>query len=348
MRTVPYTSVIKRAAALLNGVEIRNGAVAVNDEVSATLGVFLNRRARQVIELAWWPEWMRVEQRQYRPDHDPAMEYAAEAEVFYPPANKYFQSLQAGNLGHLPATFTGTDYVENSAHWAECRNSYTGRRHASGQSLEIGDLVMNPSDGLVYQCREAHLTTPEFDVTKFGVLTPFRRTIDLRAAGETEIGSVPHDGITDRNPDLHPGQTPRRHAERNGEIILLSDAPVKVWVKFRLPVPAWEGASFHEDTRLAAGEQVLWTDGDYYKALSDTEDGQSPATDPEFFEKVPFPWQFREIVAQGAYADLLGKTEGQNEKFAQALAEFEDLIFRELYKLENQEGQKQPLNILTR
>jgi hypothetical protein len=69
-------------------------AGATTDD-QAALRLFINSRYREFYESFFWPEWMTVEKRTFRPAWDGTATYAAGAEAYYWPTQSYFQALVA-------------------------------------------------------------------------------------------------------------------------------------------------------------------------------------------------------------------------------------------------------------
>lgn len=317
MRRVTYKSVLVATAGLWTGEQ------APSAQDAAVMNVFINSRAREFWESFWWPEVMVAERRQFRPDWLIGTTYGAPSataavEVYYPPARKYYQSLRAGNTGNAPATLVGSDYVENSDWWAVSTEDYSGDDWATGKVFTVVDgqgmITRNPADNRYYQCFTAHTAGATFDGTKFGVLTPFVRSIDLEQAGQTKIGEARF--VWDLDPNVF-----RRWACREQRFDLMTEGLVVrgclpvVYVEFRKRPPSWTGDAYSSVTTYAADGQVYdGTTGDFYRSLVNG-NLNNAVTDTTKWERIDFPYVLSECVRQGAFADLL-RTEKDTEGFA--------------------------------
>jgi hypothetical protein len=70
VRTTPYSALLTQVYSLLNLV-----AADVTAGDKTKINAFLQRRAREAFQFAWWPETMRIEERFYRPDYASATAY---------------------------------------------------------------------------------------------------------------------------------------------------------------------------------------------------------------------------------------------------------------------------------
>src|SRR5262245_55141085 len=181
MRRIPLKAVLQKAEALFHATRTEAGDSNGLDRVDLLTGlVHLDTWATRLWEAFFWPEWTGVEKRQFRQSWSSATNYgaptsSAAVEVYHVRSGKYAQSLRSGNLNQEPSNSSG---VENSAYWALSSASYTADYdHASGLNVAVGDLVRNLDDGRIYQAHTAHTTTSTFDSTKFGILTPFVRSL---------------------------------------------------------------------------------------------------------------------------------------------------------------------------
>jgi len=105
MRTVKLKSVLE-AVCRKEGLD-----VAQIDSVQTDLGSFINFRLRQGWNWEWWPETMVTEQRNYgRGSYFNGVTYALGEIVWDAAGEKYYESLQDGNVGNL---------LSEIAWWAE-------------------------------------------------------------------------------------------------------------------------------------------------------------------------------------------------------------------------------------
>ena len=76
----------------------------------ATLAVYAKLRLETALKRAWWPSWMQIEQRSFKPEYDAATEYA-EGEQVWDGDTKYYTSLADANEGQA---LTDTDWWEEA------------------------------------------------------------------------------------------------------------------------------------------------------------------------------------------------------------------------------------------
>jgi len=340
LRRVTYLSVLELASTLFSG------DPSPDAEDAASLNKFIRRWAREAWEKYFWPEWTPIEKRQFRADWSSATTYSAPTataavEIYYPNAKKYYQSLRGTNTNNTPAT--GAALTENSAFWAESVASYSGDDWAASTVYAVGKRVLNPTDQRYYQCHTAHTSGATFDATKFGILTPFVRSIDYEQTGKTPIGEVKQ--VWDSDPRVFETADPMIF-DLTDTIVVRGTLPI-IYVEFRKRAPDFSGSTYSATATYAVDAQIYFTDGDFYKCLSATSAGESPTTAAAKWERLDFPMILKEIVAQGAYEQML-KTDGQNEKTLLEKSEALRLLAREIDKIERQQGQAGALNVLTR
>ena len=352
MRRVTYKSVLGKAGSLWTGESVPT------TEDAATLNVFINQRAAEHWESFWWPELTPSEERQFRANWASGTTYGAPSatsavEVYYPKAQKYYQSLHSSNTGNAPAT--GTDLAENSAHWAECAPEYSEDvEWATGVVFTVGLITKNPDDQRFYQCITAHTAGGSFDGSKFGILTPFVRDIDyeqtLAGVAQTAIGEVRT--VWNKDPYVYePSERCRIKFDLTDRGVVVRGEQAIVWVEFRKRVPEWSAtvtpAQHSLSTTYGLGARVYDdTEGDYFKSLQGGNTGRA-VTDSAWWERIEFPYVLRDSVPQAAYADML-RTDGANEKSAVELGRAEKLMRREIGKIELLQGQSRPLNVVGR
>lgn len=326
MRTVTFYSVLAGAADL--------AGLDVTDLVQAQLDSLvrkINRRVRKAAGYDRWPELVPTERRLYRDEYAAATAYAAPtlttaSEVFYTAAGKYYQALRAAT-GQVPSTLVGSDYVVNSAYWAESAAGYTGNDWAALTVYAAGAVVRNPVDGRYYACFTAHTSIAgTIDTTKFGVLTPFAPYIGLDQAGQTPIGEVV--AIYASDPDVNvsnPGKL--RHTVRARGVVPLDSAPAIVWVRFRIRVPVFTATPWSGATAYVAGNLVfVAATEECYRALQ-AGTNQAPASSPSYWVKVDFPQVLADFTMRAAAADVMradGQTEKADREQAQAFNELDD------------------------
>lgn len=308
MRRVSYKSVLDKVT------QRATAEASANVDLATSMNVFINARAAQFWTPVFWPEWSPVERRQFRDNWATATSYGAGSttaaiEVYHPASDRYYQSLHAANLGNAPATLSGGSYIENSAHWAESKASYTTADWAASTPYSVGNKVRNPGDGYSYQCITVHTSTGTFDATKFGILTPFLRNVSLTQTGKTEIAEV--EGVYESDPRVNIDATRIRFRLETDGVIVRGDN-TRPWLRFRKACPSWSGTVYAATTTYVVGDQVYYsTTGDWYVSILGGA-GNAP-TNATYWTRIDFPYVLRDCVPQGAYSDWL-KGDGQNQK----------------------------------
>ncbi|HYD00305.1 MAG TPA: hypothetical protein VEB22_03695 [Phycisphaerales bacterium] len=306
MRTVTFRSV-------LDGIAKSLGLDAANLQASDLVGheEDINERVREGWEHEFWSELTPVERRAFRPDYAAGTAYTAGTEVYFPAADTYYQALRA-TTGNAPATESGGVWTVNAAYWAESKSTYSGDDWETGLAIAQGDTVRNPSDGEYYACHTAHTAGVTFDATKFGLLTPFARTIELDQTGETPIGEVKR--VCRRDPRVYrqnPGEL--RWTTTESVIVVEAGSPSRVWVEFRLRPAVFTTTEHNIALDYSADDLVYLEDpGECYKALDDVPASSSslPSDDTANWEKIDFPYILAAFVKRAVKADAL-RRDGQ-------------------------------------
>lgn len=335
MRRVTYQSVEDRWAVLMGMVP---GEISTADLAKSRAAI--NHWLREFWEHFYWPDLTLVEKRFFRPLWNGTDTYAAAAERYHVASGAYYQSLRGSNTNHAPADADGeVDYEW----WYPCQAEYDGDDWAE-ITYAPEDVVRNPADNEYYACHTAHTGSGAIDLTKFGILTPFVRSVDYEQAGETVIGDVRECWLED--PNVNPGA---RKVEKTlrADYFVIHGGQNYHWVEFRQRPHQFSGAAYSAEATYDAEDQMFYTDGDFYKCLDDTTAGQSPATHPEKWERMDFPWVLAEAVARGAYADTL-VGDGQNEKRPLEEQAAWGIIFREIDRIERGQNQNRPLPVTRR
>lgn len=332
MRTVTFKSILRGVVMALGYDPDKTLDAAMANQVTE----FVNNRLETGWKYAWWSEWTYTEQRQYRANYSSATAYAAPTltaavEVFFQASGKYYQALQA-TTGNAPATLTGGQYVENSAYFAECSNTYSGNDWATGTVFAVGDKARNPEDGRYYQCHTAHTAGGSFDATKFGVLTPFDPYIALNQTGLTAIAEVKQ--LSRRDPRVFPNNPyiVGKCFSMNGIQVTDRTIPNIVWVQFRPPSPKFAFVVWSATAAYVAGDIVyVSATGECYLALlSGT--NQNPTTEATYWLKIDFPSVLANYVKRSALADCLRmskQTSRANSEQAAALDELDEAATRD-------------------
>lgn len=327
MRSVSYAHVLGQASQLAFGVPSPNRGDA------ATLNTFINEFASHYWRSFWWPELMKVEQREFRPIY--AGNHAAGAEVYFPPAQAYYLALK-GPTSVPPATLTNGVWVTDYSQWIEVQTTLSGDDWATGLILKKGQTVRNPTDGKFYGCHTDHTAGGSFDATKFGALIVWVPSLQYEQTGFVPVDSV--QGVYDDNPDLNPDAQSFPFLLTT-EIIVLGDI-ARPWIKFRRRIPSWSGTVHDPDVTYALGEQVYYG-SDFYRALGTTE--LLPTT-VGAWEKLEFPYVLRSSVPRAAYAGWLD-SEGQPEKSNRNLIRADRMNDAEIEEIEARQRQGRRQNV---
>lgn len=343
MRTVTYKAVEEKASVLFSG------KVRPNTDDAASLNRLINSRYREFFERLFWPEWTVVEQRTFRPAYSAASTYTATQEVYYPATMQYYIALRSVPISTPPATGSNGDYTTDTTYWADAEPEYSADDWSSTSAYVEGDQVYQPTNATYYQCHTASTNQEPPNATYWGALVPFERDIDFTAGTTsnqgttaTSIGEVK--AIWPRHPWIHENQLPIAFTLTSDGVLVRGTANV-VWVEFRLRPHDFTGATWASGS-FAAGDQVYYTvTGEYYVCIA-TATTELP-TDTTKWTKLDFPYVLKDAVAQAAYADLL-KVTGKTSKWGEELKEAHRLLAREFDKIERQQGQTGPLNVMTR
>lgn len=337
MRTVTYNSVLLQAAGLLG-----EPAAGPGVEKAAKLNFWINKRLRYAWNFHFWRELLYTEQRWLRPWYDAATTYAAGDEIFFPDQGVYYQALQA-TTGNPPATESGGVWTVDYTYWYPSLRTYAGATWVAGAHAE-GTVVWYPPTQRFYAVHTVPSTEAPTDTNFYGVLTDFIPFISLTQADETEIGLIKRLSQYD----------PRRfklaieidfELDREG-ILVLPDFK-SVWVQFLEPPFDLTGADWSNSVTYAAGDTVYDSStGDYYKSLIDSNtDLLTVATS---WRRLSIPAIFKSYLAHGAYADALGKEEGQQEKYGSENDEALIYLVTEVDSEQRAMGQAGPLHVVTR
>jgi hypothetical protein len=352
VRTVSYLSVLQQAA-------FKAGFDPLDASWSSTLaarfGTGINLAVRKGWRAYWWPELTPIELRQFRPEYDSSATYAAptptaavERRYRNAVSDGYYQTLRA-STGQPPVDAAG---VVNYAYWFPCQPEYDAEDWATGQVItaDANGIRRNPADGRYYACHTAHTAGTSFDATKFGILTPFRRNVELAATGQTAIGEVR--AVWDADPQVIPGaqQLPFLLTQ-NGVVVTgrQSETVLEVWVEFRLRVNSFTGTPWTANAVHTAGQQYYYaassTEGDYYRC--DTTHTATGSFDPTKFTVIEFPYVLAEYAAHYAYAHhLLYESNPQLSGIEMNVAK--GILHEEMSLLEIQQAQNRRMRVRVR
>lgn len=347
MRTVSYKSVQDMIAGFL-GWDPNNLSADEQGQINRAV----NRRGQFAWEAFFWPEWTLVERRTFRPAWDGVTAFTAGAQVIDLASKAYFIALTA-NTNQPP---TDANLVVNLAFWGVLQSGYGSDAWCDGPSTfgtasavnfslttiyTQGSRVYYPPTDSYYQLFAAssvgNLPT---DATRWGLLVPFVRNIAYAQAGQTVIGDVKQPWCN--NPRTNPRSArPLNFVMEDDGVRVLGTDPV-VYLEFRLQTPGWVGPLWVAGN-YAAGAQVYFN-GDYYAALQPATT-QDP-TNPAYWALIGLPYVISKYVANGAYADVDAKAEGEKAAFPSENDEAYGALEFEFDKLERQQQQTTQMNVV--
>lgn len=345
MQTIAHKHVFDQLRTLI-GQPVTEDPLA---QTKAQLDRLLHFRIRRALEPAsgwWWPDYLRTELRRYRADYASGTTYSAPttttaAEVFYPPARKYYQALRS-TTGNAPATLTGGSYVVNAAYWAECAAAYSGSDWAASTAYSVGDVRRNPETDRYYSCHTAHTSGATFDSTKWGILTPFVPSISLTQTGQTEIGTVRM--VSPDDPRTSPRPRRLSYALTYEGIVVQGDYPVDVYVQFAARPPTLFGSTISLSSAYAVGQTVYYSsttagyEGDFYTCAATASAGQTPETHASKWTRQEMPAWLAAYAASAAAADWL-RLNGKPEAAALQEGFATDLLCHESRQVAAVQGQ---------
>lgn len=292
------------------------------------------------LALAWesgeWPDTLLVERRRFRPLWDSSTAYALNAEVYYAPEDKYYQSLAGSNTGNLPT---------DKSKWADAGELPSGDTWQSGQAYILGDRVKFATDGESYWCITAHTsdaaTTPASS-SHWAKLIPFDRYVAYEQTGEAKVGEFL--SMTKRDPR---NRTANREYgfELTGLGAHVSKDVTQVWLRGRKQRPQLTGDNYSSTKSYVSGSQV-YHNGNFYESNANAAVSESPETAATKWDIIEVPYVFQGYLIRGVYADYLRAT-GNNELAVQADADAEAVLTVEADKLLRQQGQVKRLNVFS-
>lgn len=123
-----------------------------------------------------------------------------------------------------------------------------------------------------------------------------------------------------------------------------------VWLYYRKTCPNYTGSVYSATATYTVGQQVYFTNsssyGDYYKCLIATSAGQSPDTNPTYWELIPVYDTFLNFCIFQAYGDWL-VSDGQADKAQGAYSLAQDKLADQNDKYERQMQMGPPLKVST-
>lgn len=331
MRSIPFQSVLFETARLLG----LNPNRDLSLERAAVLCSYINSRISYAWRFDFWPEWLLTERRRYRPNYTAGLFVTATDELWFVPAQKYYQALQQQiSATNAPATLVSGTYVLNAAYWAEVATTYDATWWATGTVFSVGDQTRNLDDGEYYQCIVAHTAGASFTAANFGLLTPFNRVVDSTQDGATVIDAVKQ--FSRRDPRVFPDKYwPVSCTKSDAGYQLPVDAPDEVWVQFRTTPPTYTVERWSAATTYDVGDLVYYAtntvNGNVYESAIGN--NTQPVDGVVNWILVPFPAVLANYVQHAAKADALSdhkQTDRARAELAVADDNLQDALDQEL------------------
>ena len=333
MRTVTYKSVANSISLLANS----GSSASIGDpstQEGAAINILINRRAPEYWNRYFWPDLMLTEKRYFRPVWSSVTTYAAGTEVYFHQEQRYYQALKAGVVTTPPTDSAG---AVNTSSWYESLPSYSGSDYSVSSAYAPGDVVKYESDGNYYCCHTSAIAgVLPTDTSKWGVLTPFARSVDLTASGFTEIGDIKDIWASDPRVTGF-AELVTSWTIQNDYVVIPGSLPYH-WIEFRTRAPEWTGSDYSSTTSYSTGDKVYHPDtGSYYEALQ-AATGQEPSSSSAYWDVIEFPYDLSRVVVQAVYADMLRRS-NQNDRYLSEISEAERMLMIEIDRYSRQQQQ---------
>ena len=335
---------------VLNGVARRFGLDPDNllAGETADFAEFIQSRVREGWEFYPWPETIKIEERQFRPDYASGTGYSNAAsdvdssQVYWAQENKYYQALKS-TTGNAPTDASGTI----NAQWAELGSTYAADDYSSTTDYAVGDSVFYPTDREYYTMHtNAGAGTAPTNASYWGKLTPFVKFIKYEQTGETKLGQI--FSMSAKNPNTSRAPTSLAYEFFEDGLLAELDAGAKVWLKFRPRTPSFTSTLYNNTTANYYVGDIVYDDGSSAGAQNTGEcyeciqaHTNSPARTPDnttYWRKQEIPKVISEFVKKAAYSDALSQ-DGQHEKSPLVEEQARNLLYAELDKIEGQQQQ---------
>lgn len=336
-RRISYQSVVDQIADQL-GWDSEDG---LSPQEFGLIRRTVQRWARFGWEAFFWPEWTPEERRTLAQPYAATDTPLAESFWYFRPTKQIYLAL-IGDPG-APATGSGGVYT-TSQYWTEAAADYgTAEEYDAGTLYTVGARVYWPDTDETYQLHAASSQGNDPDnINYWGKLVSFDRVVAYEQAWEeTPLGEVK--AVWDRSHRRDKTACPLAFTlEDTGVRVEGNDS--QVWMEFRLRCPEWRGDNLDTEVTYNTGDQVFAPEqGDFYRALVD--DAGTDVTDPTKWERIDFPLRLERYVVEGVYAALMGKNDGQNEKYPSAAQEAYQLLTEEFDLIERQQSQSTQMNV---
>ena len=276
-----------------------------------------------------WQSLALIEERYFRANWLAASTYNKTNEVYDAATQQYFQCLRDSvtGAGNSPTDSAGD---ERSAYWALCKGTYSGAAWLTATVYAVGDIKFYAPTNRYYQCHTAHTSSSTLvpDATggneRWGVLTPFLRSIDFSMSGQTLIGEVID--VLDADPRATEIYGGIKWDAQDDVLYLLDTTAVRCWVQFRKRRPSLTGALYSATATYAVGDQIYFEAsngvGNFYDCIVATTAGQSPTTTPASWDLVELPLRLQQgLVCYGAGMALTGDEQDDRRNQLLALGE---------------------------
>lgn len=202
----------------------------------------------------------------------------------------------------------------------------------NGATYATGDEIYY--DGLYYRSLlDANIgNIPDTATTYWEVPTDFDKYIPYQQTGKKLIATV--EFVCQSNPKTNPAYPGYLGHWQSENGVQLSDlAGTYVWIRYRPPEPEFTSEIYGATASYVACDLIyLPATGECYKALQ-SGSGHDPATEPTYWEIVPFPAFLASWVKKAAYADALrkdgqqDKADGEEDRAYDKLEQIHDVIF---------------------
>lgn len=186
MKTQTYTYVLQRA------VEMTGRVYPPSTEEANLFRSFIAHSLRRFWEMFPWPDLISTTQYFFADTYSASTAYATGDVVYFTASQKYYQAVTA-TTGNDPATAGSTQYITNTAYWAEAKPDYSsvsGGDWSASTTYSVGDIRLYLPTQTYYQMHSACVSgTVPTNTAYWGALAPFIRQVDPSTASP-EIGTI--------------------------------------------------------------------------------------------------------------------------------------------------------------
>lgn len=200
----------------------------------------------------WWPSTMRCEKLPLRPEYAAATAYAAGDEVWHRASNSLYVALTS-TTGNAPATWSGTEYVTDSAHWFDLYDveSAVGEDYDSATAYAAGDVVSY--GGINYACHSASTGNAPTNTTYWCALPDTWKYIPKGQESRPVIGNIR--SISDYDPRRNGPAMSSETTEIGDHFEIDTITSANPWVWYQLAVPrlvggVWDSGAVYEQESL--------------------------------------------------------------------------------------------------